>query len=69
MGRQLRNYFPCVTLGEEAKEVGKMPNRNSGNNENRRTPGGCESAVAGDSLWLMEPYRSPERRHAEGQPQ
>lgn len=25
--RPPRRYFPCATLGEEAKEIGKMPNR------------------------------------------
>lgn len=41
--------------------MGKRPTGNNGNT-NRRTPGGCESAVAGDSL------RGHQRRCAEGQP-
>lgn len=33
-----------------------------------RLQGPGESAVAGDSLQLMEPHKPPERGHAEGQP-
>lgn len=50
-GGSPRGTFPSMTLGKEAKKVGKMPNRQQWNNENRRkTPGVWESAVAGVSL-------------------
>lgn len=47
---------------EETKEVGKMPNRQQRGKKMEELPlGAYESAVAGDSLWLIEPHGPPEK--------
>lgn len=66
--RPPRRYFPCATL-EEAKEVGKMPNRQQWERWKQR---GLQGAVS--QLWLVgDPGQqsrvSHQRRQAEGQPQ
>lgn len=64
--RQPGRSFPYATL-EEAKEIGKMPNRQPREQQKWKDSRGCESAVAGDSLRLME-LHGPLKRCAEGQP-
>lgn len=65
--RQPRRPFPYVTLAEEEKKSEKCPTGNNGIIENGRTLG-AESAVAGDSLWLMKSHEPLDSRHAKGQP-